>query len=162
MLTFEISMGVFLGLLLFWLFYNSKVKRAADLENIKQMALNKKMALEEYIKEIELFRAIQFSNYLEVFKDRLLTLEDDETITFQDAGIIELQLFFEHSDKLIDKIKAEEHTKLERNSFDMNLRSEYEFAINQYFNSALNTMQSYALKLFEEKLLEIANSKVKA
>jgi hypothetical protein len=90
-----------------------------------------------------------------------LTLEDDKSITFQRAGLIELQLFMKHSGELKETMR-EEYEKIlseDKNLTDVakhNVRGEM-FSL---FTSILNKTQLNAMQLFKEKILELANSKV--
>ena len=103
----------------------------------------------------------RFDGYLNVFKDRLLTLEDDKSITFQRAGLIELQLFLEHSGELGETMREEYEKNLSENKnltdvANHNIRGE----MFPLLTSIVVKTQLNAMQLFEEKILKLANSKV--
>lgn len=148
-----ILLAILLVGVILWLFIKKKNKELAN-----QKALENK-TLGDYVENLELLHQFRFNNYLEVFKDRLLTLEDDKSITFQEAGIIELKIFYENTNQLIEKIRAEENEKLNLNNHNASLRLDLDNSLNNFLNKANTTLQQYGMKLFEEKVLEIANSK---
>ena len=59
----------------------------------------------------------------------------------------------------MEKIRAEENEKLNLNNHNASLRLDLDNSLNNFLNKANTTLQQYGMKLFEEKVLEIANSK---
>ena len=45
--------------------------------------------------------------YIHIFKDRLLTLEDEENFHFHDVGVVEYDLFVKYLSELAGKVKLE-------------------------------------------------------
>jgi len=158
MLVIEIALGVFIGLLVFVFLYK---KYEANKTRNEQLRAEFVESVKHYRADLEFKIDFRFNSYLNVFKDRLLTLEDDKSITFQDAGIIELQLFMKHSGELKETMREEYEKEL---LTDQKISDVAKVSIredmNSLLNSILNRTQSNAMKLFEEKILEIANSKV--
>ena len=148
-----ILIAIFLVVLIFGFFIKKKNEELA-----KQQELDDKTT-EDYIKNFEASRQVTYNNYIEVFKSRLLTLEDDKSITFQQAGMIELKLFYENINELIDKIRIEEYEMFNLQNYSANLRLNLETSLYNSLKQSNTTLQLYGMKLFEEKLLEIANSK---
>lgn len=127
-------------------------------ELAKQHEIDIKSA-DEFLKDLEFSRQFTFNNYIEVFNGRLLTLEDDKSITFQQAGMIELKLFYENIALLMEKIRTEESEKIDTHSYSPNLKESLNNSLLTFISKSSNTLQLHGMKLFEEKLLEIANSK---
>jgi len=148
-----ILIAIFLVVLIFGFFIKKKNEELA-----KQQELDDKTT-EDYIKNFEASRQVTYNSYIEVFKSRLLTLEDDKSITFQQAGMIELKLFYENINELIDKIRIEEYEMFNLQNYSANLRLNLETSLYNSLKQSNTTLQLYGMKLFEEKLLEIANSK---
>lgn len=148
-----ILIAIFLVVLIFGFFIQKKNEELA-----KQQELDDKTT-EDYIKNFEASRQVTYNSYIEVFKSRLLTLEDDKSITFQQAGMIELKLFYENINELIDKIRIEEYEMFNLQNYSANLRLNLETSLYNSLKQSNTTLQLYGMKLFEEKLLEIANSK---
>ena len=158
MLILEIIVGVFGGLILFWFVYR-RTREREEWRRTEKIKLESDIAaVKNYKDDLELLRGVQFNNYLEVFQGRLLTLEDDKTITFQDAGFIELNIFFEHSNKLLDEILAEENEAIVQRGCDDALAVKLNTALGEFITKSRSVLQSYALQKFEEKVLEIANN----
>lgn len=127
-------------------------------ELAKQHELDIKVA-DKFLKDLEFSNQLTFNNYIEVFKGRLLTLEDDKSITFQQAGMIELKIFYENISQLMEKIRAEESEKLDAHNYSPNLKDFLNKYLLTFISKSGNTLQIHGMTLFEEKLLEIANSK---
>ena len=158
MLVIEIALGVLIGLLAFVFLY--KKYEANKLKN-EQIQAEFVESIRRYKEDLEFKIGFRFNGYLNVFKERLLTLEDDKSITFQDAGVIELQLFMKHSGELKEAMREEYEKNLSEDKSltdvaKLNIRGE----IFSLLTSILNKTQLNAMKLFEEKILEIANSNV--
>jgi hypothetical protein len=157
MLVIEIALGVLIGLLAFVFLYKKYEAKKIKNEQIQAEFVE---SIRRYKADLEFKIGFRFNGYLNVFKDRLLTLEDDKSISFQDAGVIELQLFMKHSGELKDMMRGEYEKNLseDKNLTDVakhNIRGE----IFSLLTSILNNTQLNAMKLFEEKILELANNK---
>jgi hypothetical protein len=153
MLVLEIAAGVFIGLFVFWKFYKHHTKKEEDkVAQIKIYEANS----ERIRRRID----AAFADFINIFAERLLTLEDDKTITFQDAGIIELKLFMEHLIKIQEQIEGDEDVNREALQIDANLKQRILFELNEGLASMSTKANLQALSMFEEKILEIANSKV--
>ncbi len=150
MLVLEIAVGVFVGLFVFWKFYQrSAAKEQAKVEQLKLVAENSKR-IKQRIDTV-------FVNFMNAFAERLLTLEDDETITYKDAGIIELKLFLENLGKTKEKIKGDEDAKRAELQIDEGLKHQLLVELDDELSSMHNKASLQAMDMFEEKLLEIAN-----
>ena len=119
-------------------------------ELAKQHELDIKVA-DKFLKDLEFSNQLTFNNYIEVFKGRLLTLEDDKSI--------ELKIFYENIAQLMEKIRAEESEKLDAHNYSPNLKDFLNKYLLTFISKSGNTLQIHGMTLFEEKLLEIANSK---
>ena len=154
----EIALGVLIGLLAFVFLY--KKYEANKIKNDPKQAEFVEIT-RQFKEDLEFKIGCRFNGYLNVFKDRLLTLEDDKSITFQRAGLIELQLFMKHSGELKETMREEYEKNL---SEDKNLTDAAKHNIRgemfSLLTSILNKTQLNAMHLFEEKILELANSKV--
>jgi hypothetical protein len=150
MLVLEIAVGVFIGLFVFWKFYQrSGAKEQANLEQLK--------IYEENSRRIKQRVDAVFAEFMNIFAGRLLTLEDDETISYKDAGIIELRLFMEHLGKMKEEIKTDEDAKRVQLEIDEGLKQKMLVELNDELSSMHNKAGLQAMSMFEEKLLEIAN-----
>ena len=152
MLVLEIAVGVFIGIFVFWKFYKQHTKKEeAKVAQIKIYEANSE--------RIRGRLDAAFSQFINIFAERLLTLEDDKTITFQDAGIIELKLFMENLIKIQEQIKSDEDANREALQIDSNLKHRILIELNEGLQSMSTKANLQALSMFEEKILEIANSK---
>jgi len=152
MLMAEIAVGVFIALLAFHFFKKYNERNAEIILKKQEMDIYSKKLVQEMDARIQ----ESFIRYLAVFHDQLLTLEDDKTITYQDAGLIEFRLFMEHCEKLSANLALEE----ENNNNLLEISDIHKQHIKNEISSIIRiksiTAQQGALRMMEDKLVEIA------
>ena len=100
----------------------------------------------------------RMDGYIHLFKDRLLTLEDEENFHFHDVGVVEYDIFVKHLNELAGKIKLEinEATKTTHAlATDIGILHEFFLTIDNYVASLVNKYSTDALVLLTTKLMEI-------
>jgi hypothetical protein len=153
MLILEIAVGVLIALFIFN-YYNKK----KELENKNKEKLKETLEfIEEYNQKLDQRIEEGFINHLAIFGGRLLTLKDDAKITFQDAALIELRIFMEHCGILSDKLSSSEEENLKSLSIDDIHKKQIEAQIQSSISIKNNTAQRSAIKMMEDKLIELAN-----
>jgi uncharacterized protein YneF (UPF0154 family) len=154
----QIAVGVFLGLVVFFFVYKYFSEKAEQSARINK---EKQEKVKTYLSEFEGRLSAHFNILLDVFIKRLQTLEDDPSITYQEAGLIELRLLMEQCGKDVEFIQDEERPRIDSlyalsDDEKIHLKNE----VTSLTNSKSNDLQLVSLKLFEEKVLEIANARV--
>jgi hypothetical protein len=153
MLVVEVAVGVLIALIAFNQIRKFNKKKELEIIENQKISLLIKNHLESIDKTVER----RFITYLEVFIKRMETLKDDSTIKFQDAGMIEFNIFLEQCKELSEKINTEEKEYLNSIPMDDRRKNQIEYEIASIVSSKSNTAQRGALKIMEDKLIEIAN-----
>ena len=153
MLIIEIALGVLIALLVF-----SYLKKRGE-TNERKIIKHKEMLsfVKEYIESTGERIEERFIRYLEVFAERMLTLKDDSNVKFQDAAMIELKIFMEQCAELSKKITSEEAENLNLLNIDESYKNQIKSETNSLISSKSNAAQRSALKIMEEKLIDLAN-----
>lgn len=153
MLIIEIALGVLIALLVF-----SYIKKRGE-KNEQKIIKNKEMLsfVKEYIESAGERIEERFIRYLEVFTGRMLTLKDDSNVMFQDAAMIELKIFMDQCAELTKKITSEEAENLNLLNIDETYKNQIKSETNSLISSKSNTAQRSALKIMEDKLIDLAN-----
>lgn len=102
MLIIEIALGVFIGGLLLWWLYTYNQRKKIDNQN----KLEQDRLLSDFTDHFPICK-LQYNGYIDIFKTRLETLEDEANLHFYDAGVIELNLFNEKLAELKEQIRDE-------------------------------------------------------
>ena len=103
--------------------------------------------------------------YLEYFKTRLLTLEDEEDVHFYDVGFIELELFSNAVDKSREPINKDLNEKFKHKftlANNLGILENYVQQIEMYIDSSIINLKNEGQRLFIEKVLEINDKNTKA
>lgn len=153
MLIIEISIGVFIALIAF------KFLEVINKNNKLKKLKNEEMALfaQNYIKGMDERSEESFARYLEVFLGRMLTLKDDKTITFQDAAMIELNIFMTQCSELAKELNSKEQENIKFLELDEFYKKIIEDKIGIIISTKDNTAQRSAIKIMEDKLIQLAN-----
>jgi hypothetical protein len=151
MLIIQIALGVFIGGL-FLLIYKAHKDR---MQKIKQKKLDDERLVDELLEQIKLANEQTLINYIEVFKSRLLTLEDDVDCHFYDAGVIEYNIFTKHADELKEKSSIEAASVIKSKSTDLDTRTLLIAQSNILIESIFGKLKDDAMLLMLEKISEI-------
>ena len=147
----EITILILLiGIILYFL----KIKN--DKEAKKQKLLNE---LNEFLHKNYDDR---MDGYIRIFKDRLLTLEDEENFHFNDVGVVEYDLFVKYLNELAGKIKLEINGATKTThalASDIGILHEFFLTIDNYLASLVDKDSIEALRLLTIKLMEIHKKK---
>ena len=111
--------------------------------------------MDELLEQIKLMNEQTFINYIELFKSRLLTLEDDVDCHFYDAGVIEYNIFTKHADELKEESRNEVASVIKNKSTDAGTRTLLTEQSNIFIESIFGKLRNDAMLLMMEKISEI-------
>lgn len=146
----EIALGVFLGGILLWMLYSYKERQ--------KQKLAKKLEQDNLLKEFTehfLICKLQFNGYIDVFKTRLETLEDDADLHFHDAGQIELKIFNERLAELKEQIRDEMESVIKYKNSDAATELIMRKLLEDFLTEYTREIGDTAMIMMLEKTLEI-------
>lgn len=150
MFIIEIAIGVFVGGLLL-IKYKAYIKNK---DYLIQANKERNELLEAIKKHIDNNFQATFDNYIKIFEDRLLTLEDEKDAHFTDVGVVEFNIFIKNLDTLKAKIDSEltEHifARINADSFAF-----VKQPIDNYVQDLISNLSNNATALLCNKLLVI-------
>ena len=152
----EIALGVFLGGILLWILYAYKERQKKKLAK-KQEQDN---LLQDFTEHFSICK-LQYNGYIEVFKTRLETLEDDADLHFHDAGQIELKIFNERLEELKEQIRDEMQNIIKSKYAETATELIMHKLLDDFLTEYTRKIGDAAMLMMLEKTLEINNVNTK-
>jgi len=150
MLIIEIALGVFLGgLFLWWLYTYNQRKKIDSVNKLEQDRL-----LNDFTEHFPICK-LQYNGYIDIFKTRLETLEDEADLHFYDAGHIELKIFNERLAELKEQIRDEMQNIIKSKYADAATELKMHKLLEDFLTEYTQEIGEYAMAMMLDKVKRI-------